>query len=133
MANKALTKKEEFFKVLNLMSTNKVKVKYCRTIKERLRPSVQQESLALPKKPKEKQEAAPSPTPLKEEESQLRGGVSLLKSLKKRKLKRLGAVVAGAGVGGAPSSRSLLSYLKVPSLECREQDSSSEVSFSLIL
>ena len=131
MANKALTKKEEFFKVLNLMSTNKVKVKYCRTIKERLRPSVQQESLALPKKPKEKQEAAPSPTPLKEEESQLRGGVSLLKSLKKRKLKRLGAVVAG--VGGAPSSRSLLSYLKVPSLECREQDSSSEVSFSLIL
>ena len=50
MANKGLTKKEEFFKVLDLISTKKVKVKYCRTIKERLRPSVQQESLALPKK-----------------------------------------------------------------------------------
>ena len=44
MANKGLTKKEEFFKELNLISTKKVKVKYCRTIKERLRPSVQQES-----------------------------------------------------------------------------------------
>jgi hypothetical protein len=33
----ALSKKEEFFRNLNLLATKRVKVKYCRTIKERLR------------------------------------------------------------------------------------------------
>ena len=81
MANKGLTKKEEFFKVLNLISTKKVKVKYCRTIKERLRPSVQQESLALPKKipsPSTSSSAGTSsgiPADVKkEEELKLQGG-----------------------------------------------------------
>jgi hypothetical protein len=32
-----LSKKEEFFRNLNLLATKRVKVKYCRTIKERLR------------------------------------------------------------------------------------------------
>ena len=32
-----LSKKEEFFQVLNLLATKRVKVRYCRTIKERLR------------------------------------------------------------------------------------------------
>ena len=82
MANKGLTKKEEFFKVLNLISTKKVKVKYCRTIKERLRPSVQQESLALPKKipsPSSSSSAGtsseiPADGAKKEEEPKLQGG-----------------------------------------------------------
>ena len=82
MSNKGLTKKEEFFKVLNLISTKKVKVKYCRTIKERLRPSVQQESLALPKKiPSPSASTSSAGTSLeipadakKEEEPKLRGG-----------------------------------------------------------
>ena len=34
MANKGLTKKEEFFKVLDLISTKKVKVKDCRDVSE---------------------------------------------------------------------------------------------------
>ena len=83
MANKGLTKKEEFFKVLNLISTKKVKVKYCRTIKERLRPSVQQESLALPKKIPSPSSSSSSSAGTsseipadakKEEEPKLRGG-----------------------------------------------------------
>ena len=32
-----LSLKEEFFQVLNLQATKRIKVKYCRTIKERLR------------------------------------------------------------------------------------------------
>ena len=82
MSIKGLTKKEEFFKVLNLISTKKVKVKYCRTIKERLRPLVQQESLALPKKipsPSASTSSAGTSSEIpadakKEEEPKLRGG-----------------------------------------------------------
>ena len=90
MANKGLTKKEEFFKVLNLISTKKVKVKYCRTIKERLRPSVQQESLALPKKipsPSSSSSAGTSSEipgdAKKEQEPKLRGGFRYQRFLKK--------------------------------------------------
>ena len=35
--NDILSLKEEFFQVLNLQATKRIKVKYCRTIKERLR------------------------------------------------------------------------------------------------
>jgi len=119
MANKGLTKKEEFFKVLNLISTKKVKVKYCRTIKERLRPSVQQESLALPKKIPSPSSSSSSSAGTsseipadakKEEELKLRGGFSLLKSMKKKqRLKRLKSECSGGTT--VPSSKSLLSYL----------------------
>eukprot|EP00092_Neocalanus_flemingeri_P029854 GFUD01032412.1.p1 GENE.GFUD01032412.1~~GFUD01032412.1.p1 ORF type:complete len:1599 (+),score=470.99 GFUD01032412.1:1027-5823(+) len=128
MANKSLSKKEEFFQVLNLVATKKVKVRYCRTIKERLRPSTIEESLALPIKPK-------SPVKRKTEETrvdgdlfltpenqaenlQLRGGVSLLKSYKnKKKIK-----MKTASLSTPPCTKSLLSYLQH---KAKDSDSSS--------
>jgi len=134
MSNKGLTKKEEFFKVLNLISTKKVKVKYCRTIKERLRPSVQQESLALPKKipsPSASTSSAGTSSEIpadakKEEEPKLRGGFSLLKSMKKQqRLKRLKSECSGGST--VPSSKSLLSYLhRYPGTSTPDDSSSVE-------
>jgi hypothetical protein len=40
-----LSKKEEFFRNLNLLATKRVKVKYCRTIKERLRQMQLQQAI----------------------------------------------------------------------------------------
>jgi len=125
MSNKSLSKKEEFFQVLNLIATKKVKVRYCRTIKERLRPSTIEESLALPIKPKSppkrKVEANGSQflTPENQTENlQLRGGVSLLKSYKnKKKIK-----MKTASPSTQPCTKSLLSYLQH---KAKDSDSSS--------
>ena len=123
MADEALTEQEEFFKALNLISTKKVKVKYCRTIKERLRPSAQQESLALPKKPKALPPSTPDKKPEADEEGlKLRGGFSLLKSLKRRRHRGGGPAAAASG---PPSSRSLLSYLQHRLPDTLGEDSSS--------
>jgi len=112
MASKKMSQKEEFFQVLNLVATKKVKIRYCRTIKERLRPSTIEESLALPTKPKSptkrKVEGAEFLTPENLAENlQLRGGVSLLKSYKNRKKIKMKT----ASPSTAPCTKSLLSYL----------------------
>jgi len=119
MSNK---KKEDFFQILNLVATKKVKVRYCRTIKERLRPSTIEESLALPSKPKSppkrKVEEALFSTPEAQAASLLRGGVSLLKSYKnKKKIK-----MKSSSPSAAPCTKSLLSYLQH---KAKDSDSSS--------
>ena len=45
MTYSSLYKKEDFFHVLNLVATKNVKIKYCRTIKERLRAKTHEEGL----------------------------------------------------------------------------------------
>ena len=119
MSNK---KKEDFFQILNLVATKKVKVRYCRTIKERLRPSTIEESLALPSKPKSppkrKVDEALFLTPEAQAASLLRGGVSLLKSYKnKKKIK-----MKSSSPSTAPCTKSLLSYLQH---KAKDSDSSS--------
>lgn len=123
MASKKLSQQEEFFQVLNLVATKKVKVRYCRTIKERLRPSTIEESLALPSKPKSptkrKVDGAEFLTPENLAENlQLRGGVSLLKSYKNRKKIKMKT----AAPSTAPCTKSLLSYLQH---KAKDSDSSS--------
>ena len=75
--------KQEFFHLLNLVATKNVKVKYCRTIKERLRPKTQEESTTLPK--------SRSPVKKKVDESEsvgkleIKGGLTVLQSYKSKK------------------------------------------------
>ena len=123
MASKNMSKKEEFFQVLNLVATKKIKVRYCRTIKERLRPSTIEESLALPSKPKSppkrKVDDGLFLTPESEAANlQLRGGVSLLKSYKNRKKIKMKTTSPST----TPCTKSLLSYLQH---KATESDSSS--------
>ena len=99
MANRN-SKKEDFFKILNLVSTKKVRVKYCRTIKERLRPSTMDESLTLPVTKK-----SPSKRKPEDDSVELKGGLCLLESYKSRKKSRKKSPVT------PPCSKSLLSFL----------------------
>ena len=77
--------KQEFFHLLNLVATQNVKVKYCRTIKERLRPKTQEESTTLPKNRspvKKKQDDVKSESIDKLE---IKGGLTVLQSYKSKK------------------------------------------------
>jgi len=125
-----LSKKEEFFQVLNLLATKRVKVRYCRTIKERLRATTKEESLSLPSTSRPVPRIGPSSSPLRrkpegEEESPrvnkplIRGGINVLKSIKKRKSDRLKRIPP------EPSTKSLLSYLQPKSPTSDVEDSSS--------
>ena len=80
--------KQEFFHLLNLVATQNVKVKYCRTIKERLRPKTQEESNTLPKS---KSPAKKKQDDLKSESVpnlEIRGGLTVLQSYKTKKKSR---------------------------------------------
>ena len=77
--------KQEFFHLLNLVATKNVKVKYCRTIKERLRPKTQEESTTLPKNRspvKKKQDDVKTESIDKLE---IKGGLTVLQSYKSKK------------------------------------------------
>ena len=96
--------KQEFFHLLNLVATQNVKVKYCRTIKERLRPKTQEESNSLPKSRspvKRKQYDAKSENVSNLE---IRGGLTVLQTYKTKKKSRKKKDIPVT----APSSKSLL-------------------------
>ena len=101
MTSLNLCPKDEFFNVLNLVATKKVKVRYCRTIKERLRPRTQEESLTPSSKPR-------SPVKRKAEEKatkvELRGSLCYLQSYKNKKK----AKIKERPSTSPPSSKSLL-------------------------
>ena len=108
--------KEQFLRTLNLVATRNIKVKYCRTIKERLRPKTQEENLSLPSQSKFK-----SPTKKKSDDLKPVGslspekpvknvlqhddGVAFIKSYKNRKKSRKKSFT---NVISPPSSKSLL-------------------------
>ena len=105
--------KEEFFHVLNLVATKNVKVKYCRTIKERLRPKTLEESLALPssksksptKKKSEDLRVSPSSTATANTPNNvLKGGFCYIQSYKNKKKSK---IKSNLNVS-PPSSKSLL-------------------------
>ena len=102
--------KEEFFFNLNLIASRHVKVKYCRTIKERLRPKTLEESLALPSKnakspsKRKPSEAASKSSPVKSENKDIKGGMCYLQSYKNRKKSKIKHCTAVS----PPSSKSLL-------------------------
>ena len=106
--------KEEFFHVLNLVATKNVKVKYCRTIKERLRPKTLEESLALPSKSKsptkkksEDLKVCPgSPANVNTPNNLLKGGFCYIQSYKNKKKAK---IKSNQNVS-PPSSKSLLRY-----------------------
>ena len=105
-------KKEEFFHVLNLVATKNVKVKYCRTIKERLRPKTLEESLALPSKSKSPSKRKPedlklctsSPADANTPNDLLKGGLCYIQSYKNKKK----AKIKISPNVSPPSSKSLL-------------------------
>ena len=101
MTSLNLCPKDEFFNVLNLVATKKVKVRYCRTIKERLRPRTQEECLTPSSKPR-------SPVKRKAEEKatkvELRGSLCYLQSYKNKKK----AKIKERPSTSPPSSKSLL-------------------------
>ena len=77
--------KQEFFHLLNLVATKNVKVKYCRTIKERLRPKTQEESTTLPKS---RSPVKKKPDDVNSEsigKLELKGGLTVLQSYKSKK------------------------------------------------
>ena len=106
----SLCPKDEFFNVLNLVATKKVKVKYCRTIKERLRAKTQEESLTPTSKPrspvKRKAEDVKTPpsSPEKATKVELKGSLCYLQSYKNKKK----AKIKERPSTSPPSSKSLL-------------------------
>ena len=106
--------KDEFFYNLNLIASRHVKVKYCRTIKERLRPKTLEESLALPstsktsksptKKKSEDLNKSP-PSPSKTPTVVLKGGLCYLQSYKSKKKSKIKNCRVSLS---PPSSKSLL-------------------------
>ena len=112
MTYSSLYKKEDFFHVLNLVATKNVKIKYCRTIKERLRAKTQEEGLTLPSKSKPKspvkrkaEDAKPEPpSPKKVQNIELKGGLCYLQSYKNKKRAR----IKERHSVSPPSSKSLL-------------------------
>ena len=111
MAN--LCPKDEFFNVLNLVATKKVKVRYCRTIKERLRAKTQEESLTPTSKPrspvKRKAEEVKTPpsSPEKASKVELKGSLCYLQSYKNKKKSKIKERPSTS----PPSSKSLLRYI----------------------
>ena len=113
MSNRA--KQEEFLQVLNLVAARNVKIKYCRTIKERLRAKTQDESLALPsqhkfKSPMKKKSddlKTGSLSPVKQAKVDVEEGLdnSYIKSYKNRKKTRKKSF---SSIVSPPSSKSLL-------------------------
>ena len=80
--------KQEFFHLLNLVATQNVKVKYCRTIKERLRPKTQEESNTLPKSKSPVKRKQDEPKPESIPKLEIRGGLTVLQSYKSKKKSR---------------------------------------------
>jgi len=136
-----LTEQEIFLNNLNLIAVRRVRVKYSRTIKERLRATTKEESLALPsaaavargklasspvrRKPDVSPGRAGSPSPRQRLDVgvtpgpsgiNIQGGINVLQSIKRRK--KIKNVTP-------PSTKSLLSYLHRKSSEEFENASSS--------
>ena len=113
MSNRA--KQEEFLQVLNLVAVRNIKIKYCRTIKERLRAKTQDESLALPsqhklKSPMKKKSddlKTGSLSPVNQAKVEVEEGLdnSYIKSYINRKKTRKKSI---SSIVSPPSSKSLL-------------------------